>query len=182
MESSREVGKNFHIDLSHPPGYVFKDGDIVTGKCCLFSSADEDVGSVIISFHGTVKVRLVHRTDRQPVGYSQDYIPSNYDSEDVLFSEIKVLFQGPYTLRKNVPYEWPFEFQFPSRISLPPSGAFHKDHWNSAVVAYELEACRGKSEDVELLKKRIIPVNMDRNTSTQSRTIMERIGAFTGSK
>jgi hypothetical protein len=61
MDSSMKAsnGKDFYIVLDQLPDYVFKDGDIVSGKCCLLSSVDEDVGCVAISFHGTVKVRFV---------------------------------------------------------------------------------------------------------------------------
>jgi hypothetical protein len=59
MEVSKvKSGKNFYIDLDQPTDHVFKDGDIVSGKCCLLSSVDEDVGSITISFHGTVRVRF----------------------------------------------------------------------------------------------------------------------------
>ena len=176
-------GKSFYIDLDQPTDYVFKSGDIVSGKCCLLSSVDEDVGSITISFHGTVKVRFVSNTERQTAAYSQNHPqPDNYDSLDVLFSDTKLLYQGPYTLRKNTLYEWPFHFQFPSGTSLPPSGIFRKDHWNSTTVSYELEACRGRtSQEVASLEKRITPVGKARDASTQSRTFFERIGSFTGS-
>jgi hypothetical protein len=186
MDSSMKAsnGKDFYIVLDQLPDYVFKDGDIVSGKCCLLSSVDEDVGCVAISFHGTVKVRFVltSNTNQAHAGYSQNHQPNNYDSEDVLFSDVKMLYQGPYTLRKNVLYEWPFQFQFPSGTSLPPSGTFRKDHWNSATVTYELEACRGRtSQEAAMLEKRITPVSKNRDASTQSRTLFERIGSFTGS-
>jgi hypothetical protein len=89
---------------------------------------------------------FVSNTNKQTAAYSQDHPePNNYDSLDVLFSDTKLLYEGPYTLRKNALYEWPFCFQFPCGTSLPPSGVLHKDNWNSAVVAYELEACRGRT-------------------------------------
>lgn len=183
MDSSRK-GTNFYIALNQPLDYLYKDGDIVSGICGLLSSLDEDVGSVVISFHGTIKVRIVvtDHTIQAQAGYQDNHYQPNYDSIDVLFSKTKTLYQGPYTLRKNVLYEWPFQFHFPSGKSLPPSGTFRKDHFNSATVAYEIEACRGRtSQEVELLEKRVTPMGKHRNAS-QSRTFSEWIGTFTGSK
>ena len=185
MDSSRNAqgGKKFYIALDQPSESIFKGGDIVSGKCCLLSPADEDVGSVTISFHGTIKVRFVDTDPHRVNGVqTQNYQGNNHNSEDVLFTETRLLYQGPYTLRKNILYEWPFQFQFPS-APLPQSGKFGKEHFHSATIAYELEACRGRtSQDVASLEKRINPTNKLRNASMQSRTWFERLGSFTGSK
>jgi hypothetical protein len=145
MDSSRNAqgGKKFYIALDQSKESIFKGADIVSGKCCLLSPVDEDMGSVAISFHGTIKVRFVDADPHRVNGVHtlNHYEGNNHNSEDVLFAETKLLYQGPYTLRKNVLYEWSFQFQFPSE-SLPQSGKFGKEHFHSATIAYELEACR----------------------------------------
>jgi hypothetical protein len=109
--------KYFYIEFDNPPDFFYSDGDIVSGKCVLLSTRDEDVGATTISFHGTVKTHVELHNYSQ----SSQVHKTNYNSESVLFQEKKVLYQGTYTLRKNVLYEWPFEFQLPK--SLPPSGS-----------------------------------------------------------
>jgi hypothetical protein len=54
------------------------------------------VGSVTISFHGVVKVRFVDTDPHRVHGVHtlNHYENNDYDSEDVLFAETKLLYQG----------------------------------------------------------------------------------------
>ena len=176
MDSTRKPKghKNFYIDLNYPPGGIFTEDDIVSGKCVLLSTRDEDIGSISISFHGTVKTQVVITNNSQ----STQVRRANYNSEDVLFSESKLLYEGTYTLRKNVPYEWPFEFRLPS--SLPASGTFNSGSGNGQVT-YELEACRARTwQDPSMLAKQMNPRNDLKGAPFQPSKLFEKVGQFTG--
>lgn len=178
METSRKPKghKNFYIDLNTPPSSMYTDGDIVSGKCVLFSTHDEDVGSVIISFHGVVKSqayvsKLGSTTTQVPVSY--------YNSEDVLLQEKKTLYQGTYTLRKNVLYEWFFQFQLPD--SLLPNGLYGPSKHGSGEIVYELEAARARTwQDPNMVERQMDPRNDLKGAPFQPSGLFKKIGSFTG--
>lgn len=128
--------KHFYIEFDSPPNFYYTDGDAVEGRCVLLSARDEDVVAITLSFHGTVKTHITRYT------YSKSTIvqPVESYSESVLFQEKKLLYQGTYTLRKNVLYEWTFRFKVPR--NLPPSGRLGKVGMGSGQITYELEAAR----------------------------------------
>ena len=175
IERKPKGHENFYIDLNLPSGFVFTDSDIVSGKCVLLSAHDEDVGSILVSFHGIVKTYV----DIHNYSQSTQVHNTHYASEDILFSETKTLYQGNYKLRKNTLYEWPFEFQFPNL--LPPAGTFGRVNNGSSNISYELKACRGRTyQDPASLEKHINPRTDLKGAPFQPKSLFAKLGTFTG--
>lgn len=167
--------KNFYIEFDDPPNSLYTDGDIIAGRCVLLSTRDEDVGVITLSFHGIVKTHVEHHNYSQGSQVQE----VNYNSESVLFQEKKVLYQGTYTLRKNVQYEWPFNFELPR--NLPPSGAFGKGNYGNGQIAYELEAARTRTwQDPTTIERQMDPRNDLKGAPFQPSGLFKKLGTFTG--
>lgn len=168
--------KNFYIDLDAPPGLIYTDGDIVSGKCVLLSTRDEDVGSVTISFHSVAKSQV----QVSKLGSNSTQVPiSYYNSENVLFQETKTLYQGTYTLRKNVLYEWSFQFQLPDLLL--PNGNYGLSSRGCGEIVYELEAARARTwQDPNMMERQMDPRHDLKGAPFQPSGLFKKIGSFTG--
>ncbi len=185
--------KNFYIDLDAPSDYLYTDGDIVSGKCVLLSTKDEDVGTIILTFRGVVKNKVyvdgygaylenpnITNTIPNRTGERTNWLKA----EDVLFEEKRTIYEGTYTLRKNVPYEWPFEFQLPN--SVVPSGVYNEGTGSSKVV-YELEAARTRTwQDPDMIERQMEPRSLTHDArdipgaSVDMSGLFRKMGSFIG--
>ncbi|MCJ1353908.1 MAG: hypothetical protein MMC33_003895 [Icmadophila ericetorum] len=134
---------------------VYHPGDRVSGKVLLDTKEDIDVTRIFVKFEG----RTASRAHRASGGDRQVH-----HGRTTLFEEQQTVFNGNYTLRKQV-YEWPFEFIFPTDCrhakgdqfqdalnynfdvdpeqGLPPTFLADDDSWNwfcRSSVVYELIA------------------------------------------
>jgi hypothetical protein len=129
----------FRIELDSPPGKVFSGEDTLSGRIVLDSHSDENVGYVLVIFRGTIHIKVHTRVSRG--GNNTGQIYEDYIS---LFEHSEVLYRGHYTLRRDVPYEWSFSFDFGYQSdgsSWPPSGVY--DPVNTKKVKYVVIAAYG---------------------------------------
>lgn len=167
---------NFAIELNHPPGHVFTENEIVSGTCILFSSHDENVGDVSVIFQGLVKSHVFVPNPQPQVNSNTG---AKYNSEFVLFTRDALLYQGGSTLKKNVRYTWPFEFQFPT--SQLPSGGWDTGRLGNAQVEYTLKASRGRTwKGADQLGTKLDARNDLKGAPFQPRGIFEKLAGFAG--
>jgi len=138
-------GNILNIELESPPNYVYTNGEIVSGRVTLRSSSDEDVYSIVLQLSGSGEsyVGMAGRNNNQ-VG-----LPDQWSGQ-VFLDMHQQLYEGTYTLRKDVMYEWPFKMRFPDSKALIPSGSHGKNQMMSngdTGITYELKASRATSAE-----------------------------------
>lgn len=92
------------IFLEKPDTYIYTPHEIVKGVARLRITSQEKIHDVVASFQGNIET-VIYRSN----GNNNR---RKYSEEISLFTQQKVLFQGPFTLQPQT-LEFPFEFIFP---------------------------------------------------------------------
>lgn len=175
MDAVPKAHQNFHIELHHPPGHVFSDGETVSGACVLFSTHDEDVAHVSVLFQGLLKT---HVEIPPKIRSDNNIVDSQYNSERVLFTSEAIVHEGPAKLARNIRYAWPFQFRFQD-LELP-SATYYAGRGN-ATIEHTLKASRGKPwQDPGQITRRLDARNHLRGAPFQPSKILEKLAPFLG--